>query len=634
MTKRHLLASLTLLIILVLNGGQFLYSEAASMSHSRSPAKIDAGVWEAIATSPTREATFVVSLHTEGNGGPEQAIDAQFRLEAMLGLMREMGGVRDYQAFYGANIIKITGGVGVLRLLDQWPELESVLLYQPGESWELQAEAAMRSYQVNATGLMIGKVTVSSGGAPLSGIRVTAYLQTGPTTWNNVDGVITNVNGEYTFSNLASGIYRAKFDDPNGDYATQFYNNQSSFTYATNITVTDGQVTSNINADMVQAGKISGTISMAGGGALQDIGVSAWTYAGGSWQFVANAISSSSGTYTIGGLPPGTYRVRFGDIYSPPRYLVQWYDGKLVVADAQDIYVSSGATVVGINAAMGSYGSITGNIKADGGTTNLAGIDVDVFHYRYGAWILFSYDTTDLSGNYVASGLETDNYRVQFSDPLNQFATEFYNDKLNLELADNVAVSLGHNTPNINAQLALETNQVSRSMVYGWNLISLPVVLADSTLPAAFDTISESYGDVYTWDACGGGQWKVFNQDAPEPVNTLNAVGVVAGYWVNMNFPATLSLNGIYPLSTSITLCSGWNMIGYPSLAVRPVEEALASIAGKYTLVRQYRAGEATQWKTYSPTAPPTLNTLKEIEPGYGYWIYMTQPATLDINGR
>jgi hypothetical protein len=634
MTKKHFMTHLLLLIILVLNGGQLLNSEAAALASSDSPAAIDAAVWEAVAASPTREVTIVVSLRPEGGDGPELAIDAQFRLEKMLDLLAETGGVRDVQAFYGANVIKITGGVGVLRLLEDWPELERVALYEPGESWELGAESTLRSEALNATGLMIGKVTAANGITPLAGIRVTAYRLVVGVTWEVAGMTFTSESGEYVVSGLASGIYRARFDDQSGNYATQFYNNKTTFIMADNFNVTDGQVTPNINAAMALAGKISGTVTKVGGGALGDIAVSAFTNVAGTWQFVSTAVSASNGAYTVGSLPPGTYRVRFADIYSPPSYLVQWYDGKLDVEDAQDIPVAAGATVTGINAAMGSYGSITGNVKAFDGTTNLAGILVDAYRFRATYWEWFSSGETDASGNYEVNGLSTDNYRLAFTDTIGQFASEFYNKKPDLGSADNVAVSLGFATPNINAQLALKTNTITSSLVSGWNLVSLPVTLADSTLPNALNSISGHYGDVYTWDACDGARWKVFNPTVPEPVNTLHAVGVAAGYWVNMSSPAALTLSGTHPLTTTISLCEGWNMIGYPSLAVRPVGDALASIAGKYDLVRQYRAGEPSPWRTYNPAVPPELNSLKDMEPGYGYWIYMNQAATLTVKGR
>jgi hypothetical protein len=637
-TKNHIITSSFLLLILLMTSVQLFPTTAAPLPDENTPSMIDENLREAIAASPERETTFLVRLRPEGGGSPEMAIDAQFRLEKMLDALGKRGGVRAYQAYYGENIIKITGGLGVLRLLEGWPELESVSLYQPGETWELRAQSSLDAEELNGSGLIIGKVTASDGVTPLTGIKVTAYRQVSVNEWQVAGSVFSNTSGDYVISGLASGIYRAKFEDDAGNYATEYYDNQTFFAMATNFNVIDGQPTPNINAAMAQAGKIAGMITLVGGGAASDVVASAWALIGDTWLPVANAVAGSGGAYTIGGLSPGIYRVRFADIYTPPRYLIQWYDGKLTVDDAQDITVTGGATVSNINAAMGSYGSITGNVKAYDETTNLADIDVDVYRWvdAHSYWEWESYGTTDGSGNYEAPGLVTETYRVQFTDSRGQFSGEFYHNQPDIDTANDVTVSLGYATPNINAQLALKTNTVDLSLVGGWNLISLPITLLNTAPADAFASIFGSYGDVFAYEACDtGDKWKVYNPTLPPPVNTLTEVSVRQGYWINMTTSDILTLSGTYPLETSITLCPGWNLIGYPSMTVQPVVTALASVAGKYTLVRQYQASDLSDpWKSYSPSVPPDFNDLKNLESGYGYWIYMTEAAILTVAGR
>lgn len=637
MTKNHIITIFFLLLILILTGSQLLFTTAAPLPGEEPPSKIESRLREEIVASPERETIFLVRMRSEGDD-PEKAIDAQFRLEKMLNALGEKGGVREYQAYYGQNRIKIRGGLGVLRLLEDWPELESASIYKPGEDWEMNVQSLLDVEELNASGLIIGEVSASDGVTPLAGIRVTAYLQVSSVDWQVAGIAFTNSTGEYSIGGLETGIYRAKFEDDTGNYALEYYDNQTTFALASNFQVIDGQPTPNINASMEQAGKIAGTITLVGGEAATDVVASAWAYSGSSWLPFANAVSGSGGAYTIGGLPPGIYRVRFADIYTPPRYLIQWYNGKLTVEDAQDIAVLSGMTVPNINAAMGSYGSITGNIKAFDGTTNLADINVDVYYWvdAYSYWEWASYGITDASGNYEVTGLVTENYHVAFTDSLGQFASEFYNDKADIDAGDNVAVSLGYATPNINAQLILKTNIVDRNLVSGWNLISLPVTLTNTSPSVAFDSLSGNYGDVFAYDACDTeDHWKLYNPTVPPQLNDLTQVNVSQGYWVNMTVSDTLSLSGTYPLATSISLCPGWNLIGYPSLAVQPVATALTSIAGKYTLVRKYQASDLSDpWKSYSPSVPPDLNDLENLEPGYGYWIYVTEAAMLTITGR
>ena len=201
-------------------------------------------------------------------------------------------------------------------------------------------------------------------------------------------------------------------------------------------------------------------------------------------------------------------------------------------------------------------------------------------------------------------------------------------------------VDLGFNTPNINAQLELKQDTVSNSLVTGWNLISLPVTLSNTAPGTAFASLVHNlvpnYGDVFAYNACDlADPWKLYNPTLPPPVNDLTAVGVTNGYWINMTAPDTLTLTGTHPLTTTVSLCAGWNLIGFPSVTKQAVATALQSIAGKYSLVYQYKASDlADPWKSYNPAAPPQLNDLQEMEDGYGYWVKMKQAATLTIAGR
>jgi hypothetical protein len=637
--KKYLVTSLICLMFTIIISGQIFSTDAVALFEVGVETEIDEQIKEAILVSPQREATFIVRLHPEGNGGAEKAIDAQFRLEKTLALLVDKGSVRAFQAFYGENVIKVTGGFNALNFLANWPEMDAILAYQPGEDWELRTRVHLDSEEIDGSGQITGKVTESDGITPLAGIRVTVYMQTSPNSWSQAGSVLTNASGEYTISSLDGGFYRARFEDPSGNYVTEYYDNKISFNLATNFTVVDGGITTNINGSLQLAGKITGTITLvAGGSPASDVIASAWSNATGSWMIVSSNGSAMDGTYEIGGLSPGNHKIKFADIYDPPRYLDEWYDNVLTVDLAQDVFVTAGSTTTNINAAMGSYGSVKGNVKAYDGETNLENIYVDVYRFEsdYSSWEWFNYGGTDSSGNFVINGLSTENYRVAFSDPLNQFADEFYNDKPDLDSADNISVSLGYATLNINAQLGLKTDTMNNVLVSGWNLISLPVTLTNTTPSSAFASLSSNYGDVWAYDACDvTDHWKVFNPDVPAPVNDLTNVGVTAGYWIKISSPGTLSLSGTHPLTTVITLCPGWNLIGYPSLTARPVGTVLASIAGKYTLVRQYNASDqADPWKSFNPALPPDNNDLVNMTPGYGYWIYMTQAASLAINGR
>ena len=278
--------------------------------------------------------------------------------------------------------------------------------------------------------------------------------------------------------------------------------------------MTDGVATPNINASLAQAGRITGTVIAASGGApVADIVASACQLSGGSCPILGSAVTGSDGNYTIGGLPPGTYRVRFADSYPVPRYIAQYYNGQVDSNLATPVTVTAGQTTPNINASMGDYGKITGKVTGPGGTPALSGIDADIWRYT----------TPHAPGLGVgqlrhhrrirqlqAAGLVTGDYRVDFSDPLNQFAEEFYNDKPTIETADNVHVNLGYATANINASLALKTVSLDRDLASGWNLIAVPLTLADPAPGKAFASLGENLILIYAFEGClPADPWKI-----------------------------------------------------------------------------------------------------------------------------
>jgi hypothetical protein len=98
------------------------------------------------------------------------------------------------------------------------------------------------------------------------------------------------------------------------------------------------------------------------------------------------------------------------------------------------------------------------------------------------------------------------------------------------------------------------------------------------------------------------------------------------GYWVRLNADQTLTLRGL-PVAahTPIKLREGWNLVSYLPSTSLPVTDALVSIASKYTTVLGYDRGATS----FYSSIPPPLNTLQVMQPGKGYWIKMTERATL-----
>jgi len=170
----------------------------------------------------------------------------------------------------------------------------------------------------------------------------------------------------------------------------------------------------------------------------------------------------------------------------------------------------------------------------------------------------------------------------------------------------------------------------SVELAVGWQLISIPRVLNGAAPDVVLASIAGKYDLVYAYDASQlADPWKSY-----QPVfgGDLEYISRAMGLWVHMTDVGTLVVDGEQPTSTDIPLYAGWNLIGYPAGQARPVEEALASIAGKYTLIYGYDGNDAVQqWRSYNPAAPPFASTLQEFAPGFGYWVKVTEDCTLTV---
>ena len=167
-----------------------------------------------------------------------------------------------------------------------------------------------------------------------------------------------------------------------------------------------------------------------------------------------------------------------------------------------------------------------------------------------------------------------------------------------------------------------------------WNLLSLPLILADTSIEAVLSSISGDYDLVYAYDGCDTADpWKRYDVNAPPYANDLTNLDGKTGIWIRITDTPTLIVSGQVPTGTDIQLCEGWNLVGYPSTQAKPITDALSSIEGKYTLVYAYDASDTTDpWKKYDVSAPPYANDLTEMQPGLAYWIKVSDDCVLTVS--
>ena len=111
-------------------------------------------------------------------------------------------------------------------------------------------------------------------------------------------------------------------------------------------------------------------------------------------------------------------------------------------------------------------------------------------------------------------------------------------------------------------------------LTWGWNLISLPLIVANGSVENALSSISGSWDVVKHYSAGDkADHWKTYRAGGQS--NDLWSVDNTMALWVHATGNCTLAIAGEAPESTGILLRAGWNMVGYPSRTASTVGDAL-----------------------------------------------------------
>jgi len=210
-----------------------------------------------------------------------------------------------------------------------------------------------------------------------------------------------------------------------------------------------------------------------------------------------------------------------------------------------------------------------------------------------------------------------------------QWPTHTYSEPGTYSVSLTVANSSGDDVVTREQLITVSAPEADIDLLAGWNLVSIPVQPTEREVSEVLASIAGKYDVVYAYDGCDGG-WKTYDPNGPPFANSLSEIDITMGLWINMTSPGTLAVEGIMPDQTTISSCSGWNLIGYPSLQELPAQDVLSWIRGKYTIVYAYEA-ENDSWKKYDPDGPPFANSLEKLQPGKGYWINTTEDVDLRI---
>ncbi|HEY3383078.1 MAG TPA: carboxypeptidase regulatory-like domain-containing protein [Vicinamibacterales bacterium] len=272
-------------------------------------------------------------------------------------------------------------------------------------------------------GTVSGTITDAGTSAPVAGLSVRVFDASN----NQLGNTNTSPSGAYAFTGVAGGTYYVKTGTAAGmGYIDQLYSGLTcpggtcAATLGTPVSVTVG-ATSTVNFALSRGGTISGTVT---GNAAPLSGVSVQILDA-NGQPVWSTNTTPSGTYSVSGLPTGSY---YAQTTSGPAqgFANQIYNGLTCygcpVVSGTPIVVTAGQTMAGIDFALTQGATITGAVTAGGNPVN--GIEIDL--YSTGSRFLLS-RTTDTAGGFGFNGLPPGTYFVQTAASPSGYLEQTYN---------------------------------------------------------------------------------------------------------------------------------------------------------------------------------------------------------------
>ncbi|MGN8551513.1 UNVERIFIED_CONTAM: carboxypeptidase regulatory-like domain-containing protein [Microbacterium sp. SLM126] len=320
-------------------------------------------------------------------------------------------------------------------------------------------EVAGISPQLAAAGGVDGVVT-DLAGEPISGVEVRVTSAGSLTPFDGGErNAVTAEDGSYSVRGLPAGDHTVYFStaDASKSVIGEWWDDAQTRTSSTSVVVQEGSMTSGISPQLAEGGQISGSVVAGDAAAFPNYAVQAY--------FENEAVSARSyvqtedGAFTVRGLRPGSYTLRFTGFDASDERLVEWWDGALDRASATPVPVTVGTPVSGIDVVLSEddgstidtrSASMSGTVT-DALGSPVAGAEVAIVDAA-GRWGTGT--STDSSGNWWLGDLTSDDYKVGFQATLSgEVVTQYWVDATDFDSADVIALGAGEDRTGISATL-------------------------------------------------------------------------------------------------------------------------------------------------------------------------------------
>ncbi len=165
------------------------------------------------------------------------------------------------------------------------------------------------------------------------------------------------------------------------------------------------------------------------------------------------------------------------------------------------------------------------------------------------------------------------------------------------------------NTFNNSSCSSNQAGKFTRPLPQGPNLISIPLIQSNESIEYVLQTVE--YDKAWYYDSFSK-EWKWYMKFKGYRRGLWN-VNHTMGLWINVTGPSSLTVAGVVPAQTTITLYAGWNLVSFPSFNTTYTVSDLKAEVG------------ATRVEGFDGSAFPhflrSLGDVELLQAGQAYWV-------------
>lgn len=155
-----------------------------------------------------------------------------------------------------------------------------------------------------------------------------------------------------------------------------------------------------------------------------------------------------------------------------------------------------------------------------------------------------------------------------------------------------------------------QAGKFTRSLPQGPNLISIPLIQSNESIEYVLQTVE--YDKAWTYRPYDNDPWKWYMRFKGYRRGLWN-VNHTMGLWINVTGPSSLTVAGVVPAQTTMTLYAGWNLVSFPSFNTTYTVSDLKAEVG------------ATRVEGFDGSALPhflrALGDVEVLQAGQAYWV-------------